>query len=238
MRRIFLAAAGTAVSCQVWGAGAPASTVTGADIFRLAVRGDPQIRTDGCVTAYVRQTYEVMTDRARRSIGLIDVASGEQTPIADGPDSADSPRWSPDGNRLAHIAVDDDGHARLMVRWMRTQTASGIADFTEAPQSVTWVPDGRMLAFFMFAPGAKPGLGELPAKPAGAKWAAPPELITDLYYRTDLKGYTKPGNTHVYVVQADGGTPRQLTSGDFDERGSLTWTPDSHYVLVTCRSYA
>jgi Tol biopolymer transport system component len=46
-----------------------------------------------------------MTDRAVSSIWLIDTATGRETPLAgqDGP--AFSPRWSPDGARLAYVSA-------------------------------------------------------------------------------------------------------------------------------------
>ena len=65
----------------------------------------------------------------------------------------------------------------------------------------------------MFAPDEKAKLGEAPPKPEGAEWAPPLEVITDLTYRADGAGYLKPGYTHIYVVSADGGAPRQLTFG-------------------------
>ena len=72
----------------------------------------------------------------------------------------------------------------------------------------------------MFAPDEKARLGEAPPKPEGAEWAPPLELITDIVYRTDEGGYLKPGYTHIYVVSADGGAPRQLTFGAFNETRS------------------
>jgi dipeptidyl aminopeptidase/acylaminoacyl peptidase len=76
-------------------------------------------------------------------------------------------------------------------------------------------------------------LGEAPPKPENAQWAAPLEVITDITYRVDGGGYLKPGYTHVYVVSAEGGAPRQLTFGAFNEGGPLSWAPDSSYLVAT-----
>ena len=54
----------------------------GRDIFGLRAAGDPQVRPDGGMIAYVRTTQDIMTDRGQASIWLIDPATGAQTPLA------------------------------------------------------------------------------------------------------------------------------------------------------------
>src|ERR1700749_2356685 len=84
---------------------APSRTFGPMDLFSLAYATDPQVRPDGGAIAYVRQTYDVMTDRAHPAIWIIDPATGAQTPVASAPGMSErSPRWSPDGKRLAFIA--------------------------------------------------------------------------------------------------------------------------------------
>ncbi|MFM7404311.1 MAG: S9 family peptidase, partial [Erythrobacter sp.] len=85
---------------------APAAATTGPerrftaqDLFDLSMASDPQISPDGSRIAYVRVSNDVMTDRARRSIWLVDTRTGEQVPLAGATGEGDalSPRWSPDG---------------------------------------------------------------------------------------------------------------------------------------------
>ncbi|MBV8740208.1 MAG: S9 family peptidase, partial [Sinobacteraceae bacterium] len=108
-----------------------------------------------------------------------------------------------------------------------------ITDLTEAPSDLQWSPDGRSIAFTMLTPDERPGLGSAPPKPEGANWAEGLTVITNIRYRADGEGYLKPGFSHVFVVSADGGYPRQLTFGAYDEAGSLSWTPDSRALLVS-----
>jgi dipeptidyl aminopeptidase/acylaminoacyl peptidase len=209
------------------------SLFQGADIFRIECATDPQIRPDGRLIVYARKRYDIATDRARFSLWLVDVDSGTQTPLVTGPASYTSPRWSPDGTRLAYLAVDEQGRAQLMVRWMQTGTAAQVADLVDTPKDLTWSPDGRAIAFVLFTPIPKPTLGAAPTKPDGATWAEPLELITDINYREDGAGYSKPGNLHLFVVASDGGAPRQLTAGPYDEHGPIAWTPDGRFLLVS-----
>ena len=118
MRLAVLAAAlvlsaASAVSAQV-GEG-PTRTFGARDLFGLQQAGDPQVRPDGRAIAYVRSSNDIMTDRARRSIWLVDPGSGAQTPVAADESSNLSPRWSPDGTRLAYVSAGPNG-AQLYVR--------------------------------------------------------------------------------------------------------------------------
>jgi dipeptidyl aminopeptidase/acylaminoacyl peptidase len=72
-----------------------------------------------------------------------------------------------------------------------------------------------------------------PSRPEGANWAEPLTVITDVKYRADGEGYLKPGYSHAFVVSAEGGFPRQLTFGAFNEEGPVSWTPDGRYVLLS-----
>jgi dipeptidyl aminopeptidase/acylaminoacyl peptidase len=211
---------------------APTKIFQGRDLFDLQRATDPQIRPDGRAVAYVRISFDIMTDRARLSIWLVDTDSGAQTPLVTTPGAHNSPRWSPQGDRLAYVSTAENGRPQLYVRWMQTGQTAKITDLTAAPDNLEWSPDGRAIAFTMFSPDEKAKLGEAPPKPEGAEWAPPLEIITDLVYRTDEGGYLKPGYTHVYVVAAEGGAPRQLTFGAYNEAGPLSWAPDGKSLIV------
>ncbi|MBV8743219.1 MAG: PD40 domain-containing protein, partial [Sinobacteraceae bacterium] len=178
----------------------PSHRFEGKDLFQLQYVTDPQIRPDGRQIAYVRISFDVMSDRERRSIWLFDLQSGSQTPLAAGMGSSYSPRWSPDGKRLAYVSTAEGGHAQLFVRWLQGAQAARITDLTEAPSDLQWSPDGHSIAFTMLTPDERPGLGSAPPKPEGANWAEGLTVITNIRYRADGEGYLKPGFSHVFVV--------------------------------------
>src|ERR1700678_2835883 len=134
------------------------------DLFRMQWVTDPQIRKDGAQIAYGRMANDIMTDRQSQSLWLIDTASGAQTPLASGPGSHSSPRWSPDGSRIAYLSTGADGRTQIVIHWMRGETAS-ITNLTEAPSDITWSPDGKQIAFVMHAPVAGPTIGKQLVKP-------------------------------------------------------------------------
>jgi dipeptidyl aminopeptidase/acylaminoacyl peptidase len=205
---------------------------SGADLFALEYAADPQIRPDGSAVAYTRVGFEIMHDRSRRSLWLVDVQSGEQWPLASSTRmSYASPRWSPDGERLVYVAAGDDGLPQLMVHWLKQRSSSRLAELTRPPGDLSWSPDGRWIAFTMQVPAKPEPLGSAPSKPEGAQWAEPLQVYSEIQYRSDDAGYLEPGHTQVFVVSADGGAPRQLTDGAYLHSGPLAWSPDGRTLL-------
>jgi Tol biopolymer transport system component len=110
-----------ALSAMLISAGAHAAprVLEPKDLFRMEWAADPQIRSDGTQIAYARTRNDIMTDRLLQSLWLIDVASGAQTPLATGPGTQSSPRWSPDGSRIAYLSTGADGRTQIAIHWMR-----------------------------------------------------------------------------------------------------------------------
>ncbi len=209
----------------------PNSAFTGRDLFDLSSAADPRISPDGRRIAYVRRTGDIMTDRMVPSIWMVDVATGEQRPIATSGGANHSPRWSPDGRRLAFVSTAEGGGSQLHVRWMDSGERAKITNLPDGPGGIAWSPDGRQIAYVMRVPDEGPSLGKAPAKPEGAEWAKPLEMIDKVTYRADGGGYLKPGFDQLFVVPASGGAPRQLTYGAFHHDGPLSWTPDGSRIL-------
>ena len=226
--------AATALSAPALAAPAdgPARYFSGADLFNLEWASDPQISPDGRTIAYVRKSNDIMTDKARSTIWLVDVASGQQRPLLAGTGSYFSPRWSPDGARLAYVAAEG-GNPQLFVRWMTSGESARITQLPDSPGSLAWSPDGRRIAYSMFVPDDGAKLGHAPDKPDGAKWADPLEVIDAVTYRADGEGYLKPGFEQIFWVPADGGAPTQLTFGATNAGGPVSWTPDGRSILFS-----
>ena len=79
---------------------------------------------------------------------------------------------------------------------------------------------------------AKPPVS-LKGKPKGAKWAKSATFVDDVYYRFDGAGFGRKGNTEMFLLSADGGTPRQLTDDEHDHQGPMSFSPDGKYVYYS-----
>ena len=100
-----------------------AHNLTAMDEFQLQLATDPQISPDGKKIVYVRRFADPMTDKRYSNLWIINADGTDHRPLSSGNHSYSSPRWSPDGTRIAFLA-DVDGKQQIYVRWMDTgQTA-------------------------------------------------------------------------------------------------------------------
>lgn len=212
------------------------------DEFQIQLPTDPQISPDGKRIVYVRRFADPMTDRRYSNLWMINADGTDHRPLTTGDHSDASPRWSPDGTRIAYLG-DEDGKEQIYVRWMDSGQTARITDLENSPGAINWSPDGKMISFSALVPGKGPHLADLPAPPAGAKWAEPATMYDRLVYRFNGAGYLKPGFMQIFVVSAEGGAPRQVTNGNFANGGSewaptrAVWTPDGKYLLVSANRH-
>jgi acylaminoacyl-peptidase len=202
------------------------------DIFQLEWASDPQISPDGKGIVYVRNFMDVMKDKRRSNLWMVAVDGSDHRPVTTGNENDSSPRWSPDGKRLAFVS-NTNGSVQLYLRWMDTGQTAKLTDLTATPSGLSWSPDGKAIAFSMQLPEKSKPYVNLEAKPEGADWASPPKMIDKLIYRFDGQGYLRDGYHHLFVLPADGGTPRQLTIGEYNHRGTPRWTPDGKSLIFS-----
>jgi dipeptidyl aminopeptidase/acylaminoacyl peptidase len=202
------------------------------DVFQLEYADDVQISPDGGRIVYVRTSHDIMTDRVRRNLWMIDTDGSNHRPLRSEARNFSSPRWSPDGTRIAYVSAVE-GSPQLYVRWMDSGQTALLTNLVEPPESIAWSPDGKFIAFTQLVPSDKAPLAAPPSKPDGANWAPPVKVIDSVTYRVDGAGYLESGFTHVFLVSAEGGTPRQLTDGDFNDDGPLSFSPDGRQLVFS-----
>jgi len=207
------------------------------DVFQFEYTDDVQISPDGGQIVYVRVSHDIMTDRARRNLWIMNADGTNNRPLRSEPRNFSQPRWSPDGARLAYVSAAD-GSPQLYVRWMDSGQTALLTNLVKAPGVIAWSADGKSIAFTQLVPVKKPPLATPPEKPEGAQWAPPVRVIDSMVYRADGAGYLEAGYQHVFIVSAEGGTPRQLTDGEFNDDGPLSFTPDSRQIVFSANRAA
>lgn len=208
------------------------------DYLNLEQVGDPQISPDGKTIVYSRSWVDKVNDRWENAIWIVNADGTKNRFLTKG----GGPVWSPDGTRIAYVGAGDDGKgAQIFVRWMDAEGAtSQITRLQDGPQAVKWSPDGKWISFVGFVPKRVDWQIDMPPAPPNAKWTPAPRIVDRLHFRRDRQGFTETGSLHLFVVPADGGSPRQITSGDWSVGATFDgmflgvtyeWSPDGKTIL-------
>jgi Tol biopolymer transport system component len=176
--------------------------------------GGPQISPDGKTVVYTRGWVDKVNDKWDNAIWEMSADGSRNRFLVKG----GNPIWSPDGTRIAYLAQSEEPKgAQIFVRWMDAEGATTqITRVLQTPGSIKWSPDGKSIVFAMLVPKEDQWAIDLPAAPPNAKWIGAPRIVDKMHYRFDRNGYLKSGYQHLFLVPADGGTARQLTSGEWN----------------------
>ncbi len=178
------------------------------DLARIVKVTDPHFSPDGKTLVYVEARANLETDEYESEIDVIAVSGGEARPLTRGRHHVASPRWSPSGDRLAFLAPDSDKNMQLYVMSMAGGDALQLTKGKDGVNQFAWSPDGASIAFAMSDP--KPDLkGE-------DKFRTAFKVGND-----DITVNEAVRPVHLWLVAAQGGEPRRLTSGTWSLPSSL-----------------
>jgi dipeptidyl aminopeptidase/acylaminoacyl peptidase len=212
-----------------------ATRLTNDRYFDFERVSNAQISPDGARIVYTRQQANKIEDRWDSSLWIMNADGSQHRFLTKG----SNPRWSSDGKRILYIADGEPRGPQIFVRWIDTDGgATQVTHATEKVADARWSPDGKSIAFSMFVQEKNTWKIGMPDAPQGAKWLSAPRVVETLHYRQDQVGFLEDGHAHLFVVSADGGASRQITSGKWSAgagelRGAvpIDWTPDSKAIV-------
>ena len=188
------------------------------DVYALTGVSDPRLRPGGRDVAYVQ--WWIDDEKDYRSAIWLAAVDGSSPPrrLTAGNKRDSSPRWSPGGTQLAFTATrGEEKTSQLYVLPLEGGEARKLTDLTEDPSAIAWSPDGTKIAF-------SARVRDKAYEEDDDKKRAP-RRFTRLSYKLDNVGWTGDRRQQLFVIDADGGEPRQITEGDF-ESNSPAWSPD------------
>jgi dipeptidyl aminopeptidase/acylaminoacyl peptidase len=197
-----------------------------ADLLRMRSVDSARLSRDGARVAYTVVTSD-QPGRPQRQLFVMTVADGRSVRLG-GNEPASAPEWSPDG-RLVAFKGTVGGNKGLAVsrpdgsglRFLGEMAGTN-SPLTFEGRTIAWSPDSKRIAFVSATPGPETAL-------AGGD----PVVITRYLYKPDAEeGLTRFNDNrrrHVFIVDVEGGAPRPLTTGNFEEH-SVDFSPDGREI--------
>ncbi len=195
------------------------------DVYELTGVGDPRISPNGSRVAYAVATIDRESNEYRSAIWVAPLDGLEEPSRFTAGEKRDgAPRWSPDGRWLAFVSNRGDEKAQAQIYVIPAQggEARKLTDLKESADDVVWSPDSTRLAFTSRVRDE--------AYEEEDERKRKPRRFTRLMQKLDSVGWTGDRRTHVFVVDLEGGEPRQVTDGDCED-GGPAWSPDGKRLV-------
>ena len=175
------------------------------ELIDLPSVGSPRLAPDGSQILYTRSGTDWKKNSRTTHIHRINADGSGGVQLTNGEEGESSPRWSPDGMRVAFLAKrGEDSETQIYGMRNSGGEASPLTEHGSSVRSIQFSPDGRHIYFT--APNAK--------TPEEKK---KDELADDVFaFDEDYKQH------HLFRVAADGAGPQQadrITEGDYSVIG-------------------
>src|SRR5450631_3778834 len=208
------------------------------DDLLTAVRvGDPQLSPDGKLVAYVRTTTDLASGKRNADIWVAPAdGSAPARPLTRNEKEDDTPRFSPDGKKLAFVS-NRSGTAQV---WMLDLSGGEPQKVTEVSGGVqeplAFSPDGKKIAFVAdVLPGCPDDACNKKKREEAEKDPVKVHRLTRLMYR-HWDEWREGVRHHILVADLASGATTDVTPGDFDsppnqyEEGGFAFSPDGREI--------
>jgi dipeptidyl aminopeptidase/acylaminoacyl peptidase len=213
--------------------------ITETDLYAFKWVADPRISPDGAEIAYTQVIVTPKHDNYLTALWIVPASGGPGRQLTSGAHDS-SPRWSPDGKRLAFLRVaEKDGKpepAQLYVLDMAGGEARALTDLPKGAGAAVWSPSGHTIAFVS---ATEPK--DFDKKKDEEK--SDVRVINRAQYRSNGAGYIDFERvSHLWAVDipatiTDPVKAKQLTTDRYDE-GAPVWAKDESRIYFTSNRVA
>ena len=172
--------------------------MTPVDLIEVPRVLDPQLSPDGRQVLYVLERPDWKENRRIGHIWRVNADGSDATQLTQGQRGETSPRWSPDGRRVAFLARrDDNENSQLYVLEIDGGEARQVMKHPSAVSNIEWARDGK--AIFFLAPDAKTQEEKDRDKAKDDAYA----------FEENYK------HRHVWTASVEDGASKKITQGDY-----------------------
>lgn len=191
------------------------------DLFTIQRVSDPQLSPDGKTVAFVITAVDKEANKTNSDVWVIPVSGGAASQLTNSPKHDRHPRWSPDGKSIL-FESNRNGSYQLYHIDVATGVTKQLTNISTEASGGLWSPDGKQIAFlsavfpeFSDKPFAVADSLNKAKQDARDNSKVKARLLTKLLYR-HWDSWVDDKRQHLFVMNADGTNPRNVTPGDRD----------------------
>src|SRR5215510_1603169 len=185
------------------------------ELLKVRRVSDPQISSKGDLVAFTITDMDQAANKGTTQIYLVPLGGGEVRQLTNDEHSSASPRWSPDGEKLAFISARD-GDDQIWTIDVSSGALKKVTSISTGAGDPVWSPDGRWLAFVS---DIYPECHDDACNKRRAEQVAQNKVkahVADRLLYRHWKAWKNGMRTHVFVVSSAGGEARDMSPGDYD----------------------
>ena len=211
------------------------------DMQRISRVGDPRVSPDGKWVVFPVTRSDVEKNRSVTNLWRVPGPGGDPQQITFSEQGSNSdPRWSPDGGYLYFISTRLDNKPQLFRLSSNGGEAKQLTKFPTGIDAYVLSPDGKTIAITatVFPACTDMACNEKMAKER-ADNPVKARVITEIPFRR-WDTWVDGMRNHIFLIDADGGSARDLTPGDIDspiwtEGGTeeVAFSPDSREICFS-----
>jgi len=211
-----------------------AGPLTAEDLYRFRWIDHARLTPDGERVAYQVSWADANGRQTRSRIVVRRLLDPEPVEPTGGVQRDRSPEWSPDGRKIAFLTKLGTADQLFVIDTASKDPAVQLSSVPDGVGLHSWSPDGRWVAFLgavLSDPDAAVDDPRPPESREQLRRAPVARVVRRLDYKHDGRGYVDGRYHHLFVVPAEGGEAKQLTSGAWDV-SEYDWSPDSTRLIV------
>ncbi|WP_223700769.1 S9 family peptidase [Sutcliffiella deserti] len=195
------------------------------DLFQLSSLTDPQWDKHSRKYAFVETKINEEENDYRSTI-FVGRLEKEAKPFVAGKGRATSPRWSPDGKRLAFVSTRND-KAQIYIIPVDGGESEQVTFCKNGARGPVWSPCGKKILFSTSVESEEDLQQGVHEDSNNQK--PEPVVVEKLRYKSDAKGFLDDKNDHLAILDIDTKKMTLLTEGDRDY-GNPSWSPDGKSI--------
>ncbi|MGP1908665.1 S9 family peptidase [Metabacillus sp. JX24] len=196
------------------------------DLYKLKSVNDPQMSPCGTKAVYVETSIQEEKHHYISNLFLLDLKTGEKVQWTFGEHRNTSPRWSPDGSRLAFLS-NRSGKNQLYVMSARGGEAKALTEEHLAVSQPVWSPDSAsILVSLALAPE------DTLEKAKEEEKQLEPLVVEDMRYKSDASGFVRNKKRQLAVADAETGELKLIGFREYD-CSDASWSPDGKAIAFT-----